>query len=236
MTKPGLFGRLKNAISATLNSAVDSVSDPGQEIALMIDDLGAQIKKGEANLKQAVVDQKVLERKVASLTQDEADWQGKAEAALRLGDEALARAALERKTEIGGQRDGARLSLEDQLQVVAEMKLELAGAKEKYKNLNLKRGTLMAQARAAKESERGTTASAGTGTSAQIEAIEDKVAEIEAMNEVSRELSTDAKENAALEARFRALDAGSEVDEEFEALKAKVNAQRALTTGDGDDA
>ena len=94
----------------------------------------------------------------------------------------------------------------------------------------------MAQARAAKESERGTTASAGTGTSAQIEAIEDKVAEIEAMNEVSRELSTDAKENAALEARFRALDAGSEVDEEFEALKAKVNAQRALTTGDGDDA
>ncbi len=236
MTKPGLFGRLKNAIGATLNSAVDSVSDPGQEIALMIDDLGAQIKKGEANLKQAVVDQKVLERKVGSLEQDEVNWQEKAEAALRLDDEGLARAALERKTEIGGQREAATLSLQDQKQVVVEMKLELEAAKSKYKNLNMKRGTLMAQARAAKESERGVAASAGTGTSAQIEAIEDKVAEIEAMNEVSRELTTDAKENAALEARFRALDAGSEVDAELEALKAKVGGKRALTAGDGDDA
>ena len=129
MTKPGLFGRLKNAIGATLNSAVDSVSDPGQEIALMIDDLGAQIKKGEANLKQAVVDQKVLERKVGSLEQDEVNWQEKAEAALRLDDEGLARAALERKTEIGGQREAATLSLQDQKQVVVEMKLELEAAK-----------------------------------------------------------------------------------------------------------
>jgi phage shock protein A len=236
MTKPGLFGRLKNAISATLNSAVDSVSDPGQEIALMIDDLGAQIKKGEANLKQAVVDQKVLERKVEGLAKDEENWQQKAEAALRLDDEGLARAALERKTELGGQREAATMSLGDQKQVVVEMKLELEAAKSKYKNLNLKRGTLMAQARAAKESERGTVASAGTGTSAQIEAIEDKVAEIEAMNEVSRELSTDAKETAALEARFRALDAGSEVDDELEALKAKVGGSRALTSGDEGDA
>jgi phage shock protein A len=53
---------------------------------------------------------------------------------------------------------------------------------------------------------------------------------------VSRELTTDAKENAALEARFRALDAGSEVDAELEALKAKVEGKRALTAGDGDDA
>ena len=128
MTKPGLFGRLKNAISATLNSAVDSVSDPGQEIALMIDDLGAQIKKGETNLKQAVVDQKVLERKVEGLAKDEESWQQKAEAALRLDDEGLARAALERKTELGGQREAATMSLGDQKQVVVDNKLVFVNA------------------------------------------------------------------------------------------------------------
>ena len=38
--KPGLFSRFKRAISSTLNDAVDAVTDPGQEIALMLDDLG----------------------------------------------------------------------------------------------------------------------------------------------------------------------------------------------------
>ena len=235
MSKPGLFGRLKNAISATLNSAVDSVSDPGQEIALMIDDLGTQIKKGEGNLKQAVVDLKVLQRKLESLEKDEANWGQKAEAAINLGDDGLARAALERKTEVSSQKDAALLSLEDQQQVVANMRIELDEARAKYKNLQLKRGTLMAQARAAKDAERSSVPSAGAGTSTQIEAIEDKIAEIEAMNEVSRELSADKRADADVERRFRELDTGSAVDGELAALKAKVQAKKALTSGEDAD-
>ena len=85
--KPGLFGRLRNAISSTLNDAVDAVSDPGQEIALMLDDLAAQIKEAEGDHKQAVVDRKMMERKLEQLAKDERAWQVRAESALKAGDE-----------------------------------------------------------------------------------------------------------------------------------------------------
>src|SRR5690348_157379 len=98
--KPGLFGRLRNSISSTLNSAVDAVSDPGQEVALMLDDLATQIQQAEKDLHQAVVDRKVMERKIEELAKNEKEWEKKAETALRLGDENLARQALKRKSEI----------------------------------------------------------------------------------------------------------------------------------------
>ncbi|MBL8945076.1 MAG: hypothetical protein JNK45_18065, partial [Myxococcales bacterium] len=73
--KPGLLSRLKNSISSTLTSAVDAVSDPGQEVALMLDDLATQIQSAERDLHQAVVDRKMMERKVETLAKDEGDWQ-----------------------------------------------------------------------------------------------------------------------------------------------------------------
>src|SRR5688572_11413037 len=95
--KPGIFSRIKNTISSALNDAVDSVSDPGTEVALMIDDLGTQIQESEKDLRQAIVDRKLLERKISELEATEKQWEGKAEQALKLGDESLARAALQRK-------------------------------------------------------------------------------------------------------------------------------------------
>ena len=85
--KPGLFSRIKNTISSALNDAVDAVSDPGQEVALMIDDLKTQIQESEKDLRQAIVDRKMLERKITELEASEKEWQRKAEQALKLGDE-----------------------------------------------------------------------------------------------------------------------------------------------------
>src|SRR5690606_35423374 len=95
--KPGIFSRLRTSISSALIDAVDSVSDPGQEVALMLDDLAAQIQSSEGDLKQTIVEKKMLERKLEELKQSEASWQKKAEQALRLGDEHFAREALRKK-------------------------------------------------------------------------------------------------------------------------------------------
>ena len=61
--KPGFFARMKRAITSTVDEAIESVSDPGQELSLLIDDLGAEIKQAEKDHQQAVVDRKMLERK-----------------------------------------------------------------------------------------------------------------------------------------------------------------------------
>ncbi len=231
--KQGLFGRLRTAISSTLNDAVDAVSDPGQEIALMLDDLAAQIKQAELDHRQAVVDKKMMERKIAELEKDEKAWQKRAEQALSHGDEQLARAALERKSELSEEKKTQEEGLIDQIKLVEDMAEHIKRSKKRLKSLNLKRGTLMAQARAAK---RGDVPGGdfGDGAVSKIDEIEAKIASLEAMNEVAAELDGGRIKEANLEAQFAKMGTASDVDDELAALKAKMAGKKALSAGDED--
>ena len=227
--KPGLFSRLKNSISGALNDAVDAVSDPGQEIALMLDDLAEGIKQSESDLKQAMVDRKMLERKIEENKEKETDWQKRAEQALKLGDEELARAALKKKADFSTQRKENEIAVNEQRQIVDTMAKQIKESKAKLKSLNLRRGSLMAQARAAKKGVAPGTISDG-GAVQKLDAIENRIAELEAFNEVAREIGGDQVEEMELDQRLADLEGESELDDELEALKAKMGqSQKQLT-------
>jgi phage shock protein A len=230
--KPGLLSRLKNSISSTLTSAVDAVSDPGQEVALMLDDLATQIQSAERDLHQAVVDRKMMERKVETLAKDEGDWQRRAEQALRLDNDDLARQALRRKTELSAQLAETRLAHEEQGRLVEAMQKNIATSKQKLKMLNLRRGSLMAQARAAKRGVAPGQIGDG-GTLSRMEEIETRIASLEALNEVQAEMSTEVQD-AELDAKLAALEGDSKVDDELAALKARMKAQQSLPSGSSD--
>jgi len=231
--KPGLFSRIKNTISGALNDAVDAVSDPGQEVALLIDDLASQIQQSEKDLRQAIVDRKVLERKIKELEASETQWQSKAEQALKLGDEDLARAALKRKGDYSLQLVDARSGLVQQTELADTMQRQIKEAKAKHKSLDLRRGSLMAQARAAKRGVAPGTLSDG-GTLSRLDDIENKINQLEALNEVSAELDGGAAEEAAVDAKLAALAGDSELDDELSRLKAKMSSPpKSLPEGDG---
>ena len=232
--KPGLFNRLKNTISSALNDAVDAVSDPGQEVALMIDDLATQIQESEKDLRQAVVDRKMLERKIEEFTTTEKEWERKAEQALKLGDEELARAALQRKGDYGMQAKEAQAGLVEQRNLAETMQRQIKEAKSKHKSLNLRRGSLMAQARAAKKGVAPGTLGDG-GTLSRLDDIEHKIASLEALNEVNAELDGGAAAEAEVDAKLAALTGETELDDELERLKAKMaSPQKSLPEGDDD--
>ncbi len=223
--KQGLFSRIKSSISSTLNDAVDAVSDPGQEVALMLDDLASQIQNSEGDLKTAVVDRKMMEKKVAEIEIKEKEWQRKAEQALNLGDEELARAALKRKGDYTTQAKDTKAALLEQNVLVDSMHKHIKESKARLKSLNLRRGSLMAQARAAKKGL-ATGGIGDGGTVDRMNAIESRIAEIEALNEVNAELGGDAAEEAAMDAKLAALGGEAEVDDALEALKAKMAGQQ----------
>lgn len=232
--KPGLFGRLRNSISSTLNSAVDAVSDPGQEVALMLDDLATQIQQAEKDLHQAVVDRKVMERKIEELAKNEKEWEKKAETALRLGDENLARQALKRKSEISAMLAETKQAHAEQSALVESMTKHVTESKKKLKMLNLRRGSLMAQARAAKRGVMPGQVSDG-GTLGRLDEIEQQIAALEALNEVNAEMSSEVQE-AEIDAKLAALGGAdtSAVDDELAALKARMKAQQSLPPGSGE--
>ncbi|MCA9720441.1 MAG: PspA/IM30 family protein [Myxococcales bacterium] len=230
--KPGLFSRIRNSISSTLNDAVDAMSDPGQEVALMLDDLADNIKKGEGDLRQAMVDQKVMARKLEGLQKDEANWHGRATQAVKIGDDKLARAALQRKSEVTTERKSLEEAMAQQQKTIDSMRDGLKEAKAKLKSLNMRRGSLMAQARAAKKGRNlEEEISSGGEAGARINAIEDKIAAIEALNEVNSGEMNERVAEAELDAKFANLDATDELDDELAALKAKLD-RKALTDGD----
>ena len=228
--KPGLFGRLKKAIQSTLNDAVDAVSDPGQEVALMLDDLAENIRKSELDLKQSIVDQKMMEKKLEQLVKDEAAWQRRAEQAITLGDETLARAALQRKGELAQERQATDEALVQQRKLVEDLKQGITDAKAKLKALNLRRGTLMAQARATKQSGGAGNIPGDAGAGARMDAIESKIARLEALNEVSAEGLDERIQEAQFDAKLNDLGTKSELDDALAALKAKMQA-KALEEG-----
>lgn len=230
--KPGLFSRIKNTISSALNDAVDAVSDPGQEVALMIDDLKTQIQESEKDLRQAIVDRKMLERKIVELEASEKEWQSKAEQALKLGDEELARAALRRKGDYSMQIQEAKVGLAEQSKLAETMQKQIKEAKAKHKSLDLRRGSLMAQARAAKKGVSPGTLSDG-GTLSRLDDIENKINQLEALNEVHAELDGDAAKEAEIDAKLADLGGDAELDDELAKLKAKMaNPQKSLPEGD----
>jgi phage shock protein A len=230
--KPGLFSRMKRAFTSTVDEAIDAVSDPGQELALLIDDLGAEIKQAEKDLQQAIVDRKLLERKLAEIQTKEQGWFARAEQAMKLGDETLARAALQRKVEIGQERAAMEQAIVDQTKLAEDMREHIKVAKAKHQSLSLRRGTLMAQARAAKQG--GSSAAAvGIAQTTRLGAIESKIAEIEALNEVHAETHATEVEEARIDAELRKLDKGRELDDELALLKAKLAAGGEKVLGEG---
>ena len=229
--KPGLFSRLKRVISSTLNEAVDAVTDPGQEIALMLDDLADNIRKSELDLKQAVVDQKMMERKLEQLRKDDAAWGTRAEQAVNLADDTLARAALQRKAELAEEVRTLDESLVAQRALVEELRAGIQQSKSKLKSLNLRRGSLMAAARANKANGGMGSIPGDAGAGARMDAIEDKIARIEALNEVAAEGADQKLQEAAIDAKLAQLDSqGAGQDDALEALKARMRA-KALEEG-----
>lgn len=221
--KPGFFARMRRAISSSVDGAMDSVSDPGQELALMLDDLGEEIKRAEADLKQAVVERKMLERKIEESAKKEQGWAARAEQAIKLGDEKLARAALEQKVAVAQERKELEAALVEQTKLAEDMREHIAASKKKLKALNLRRGTLMAQARAAKQGHQS-AAAVGMAQTTRIDAIEGKIAALEALNEVNAETAGTAAEELRIDAELRKLEGTTELDMELAALKAKLAA------------
>lgn len=231
--KPGLFSRIRTSISSTLNDAVESVSDPGQEVALMLDDLASQIQQSEKDLRQAMVDKKVMERKIQEVEKTEKDWQGRAEQALKLGDEDLARAALKRKAEFSHQLTDTRAALSEQSRLVDEMSRHIKESKNRLKSLNLRRGSLMAQARAAKKGLAPGQLSDG-GAQGRMDEIESRIASLEALNEVEAELGGQTAQDVEVDQKLAELEGESEIDDALAALKAKMGNQQKSLPGKDD--
>lgn len=227
-----IFDRAKRAISSKANAILDKAEDPRKMIELSLDEMKEHMTRARQDVIAAVASEKQLRKKIDEQEKEVEKWEGRAELAVKAGDDQLAREALRQKARVKEQLDAAKKEREAQLGLALTMRDELQKMEAKHKELSSKKGTIAARAEIAKAGGGSEALGAKPGGENAFETfrgietkIDDQEAEIAAMRELEGHLGGGAHE-AELESKFRKLEKsgapGSPVDDELAAMKARI--------------
>lgn len=94
-----IFSRVRDLLSANINAMLDSAEDPEKMADEYLRQLNNELYEAKTSVAAAMADATKLNNKEAQYLAETDQWARKAEAALRAGDENLAKAALARKVQ-----------------------------------------------------------------------------------------------------------------------------------------
>ena len=165
-----------------------------------------------------LADEHLLEKKQKEHCDSEAEWQRKAQLAVRKGDDPLARAALERSLSAHSMATGFSQQMEDQKAEVETLKTALRHLEQKLQETRSRCEMMIAEHRRNRVVGRAQEAREAMGKadrSANIQRMKTRIDGANARNAASRELM----EDGSLEDRFAALEREEQIDKLLQNLK-----------------
>lgn len=219
----GLLDRMRDLVSANLNAMLDRAEDPEKMVNQYLRDLSENQYEAKTRVAAAMADETKLHNKMVQFQAEADQWQSKAEAALRAGDEDLARQALARKLQSQKLADQYKQQYESQDQQVEELQNALVKLEARIAEAKSKRDLIIAKRNRAETQEaiqrtvRGLSSTNAMDKLAQLESrVDDQLAQADAMARL---------EKGTLESRFADLEADQELNAEMEALRRKMGGQ-----------
>jgi len=217
-----LLERVSTLVRANLNDLVDKAEDPEKMIKQVILDMQNQLLQVKTQVAISIADQHVLEKRKQENEENEKQWRRRAELAVDKGDDALARAALERAMSYQASTASFQQQVDDQKTQVENLKAALMKLQQKLAEAESKSDVLIAQHRRSRALGKATDAGIAMGddsNSAAFDRMKNKVHHSEATAQARSELLSNDVED-----RFASLEKQVEIDRLLDELKSKRKA------------
>jgi phage shock protein A len=225
----GILSRMKTVFKSEVNAALEKVEDTEKMLNQTVLDMQQQLTKVKQQVAVAIADEKRLERQYKENQTQTESWMDKAKLAVEKGNDELAKAALERKTEYEGLATEYKNQWEAQKASVEKLKASLRELERKIDEARRQKDLLIARNTRAKAQKQIHQTMAGmatnTGAFDTFERMKRKVDEEEARAEAAVEIATGGEE-ATLDKQFAELEKAS-VDDELAKLKAQLSGGKA---------
>lgn len=217
----GIMDRLSRLIRANINYELDRAEDPEKMLGQILRDMQSSNATARAQTVAMIAQEKELEAELAHTRRLATEWGHKAEIAVSLGKDDLARQALRRKLDNEENGRVYEQQLNTQKQVVARLKDQLGQLEIKYQAMLSRRDVLVARQRLAAAQEtvaKGLTSITETSAPAEMERMERKIRSQEARAIAMVELTDNS-----FDAQILSVD-GPRIEAELQALKARTPA------------
>ncbi|HMO56055.1 MAG TPA: PspA/IM30 family protein [Roseiflexaceae bacterium] len=215
-----IFGRIRDLLSANINAMLDTAEDPEKMADEYIRQLNSELYEAKTNVARAMADATKLNNQETRYAAEADSWTAKAEAALRAGDEELAKAALGRKVQAAKMAATYREQSDAQDSQVAQLQDALVQLETRLAEVKSKRELIIAKKNRAATQEAIQRTVRGIGNinaMDKLDQLEERVDDRLNQAEAMAKLQSDS-----LDAKFRDLERDSEVNSELEELKRRL--------------
>lgn len=217
----GLLDRFSRLVRANVSQLINGAEDPEKVLEQTVMDMQSDLVSMRQAVAQAIATQKRTERQHEQANRTAQEWYNRAQLALQKGDDATAREALTRRQSYVQTTQTLRPQITQQKTVVQQLKDNMGLLERKISDARTQKDMYIARARAAQSSVRlnEMMTSNTPGGLAAFEKMEERVLDLEAQAEVSRELDTDTTER-----KFAQLEGQSNVDAQLAQMKQQLSA------------
>ncbi len=146
----GIFSRMKKGIKSKANAAIDKASDPEKELEIAIMELEEQRKNAIQELLSYKTTAKQMEKDIARAQEKAEAWEKKAKAAVKAGNDELAKNALKERRYWLAEAEKIRRDHDEAAGYAIELNRSRKKAETKLQILKLKKGTMATQIAAAR--------------------------------------------------------------------------------------
>ncbi|WP_437596265.1 PspA/IM30 family protein [Sorangium sp. So ce590] len=220
----GIFARLATLIKSNLNDLISRSEDPEKMLNQVVIDMANQLIEAKKQVAVSIADEKRLAKQAEQEAAHAAEWERRAMLAIKAGDDALAKEALNRKKEHDQLATTYKDQWQKQKQAVDQLKTALRLLNGKIEEAKRKKNVLIARKKRAEAQKAIQETMSGLNNASAFETFDrmsTKIDQIEAEAEAATEIA-EQYTGDTLAHKFGQLEATAGADDELLALKRKM--------------